>query len=173
MTRALPAAARGRRYTSAVFAVLASPPLRWRIVAGRPPVGLRLTRGGRITGIPQRLGSSAFTIEVKGALKRMPALRRRLTLTVRRAPTVTPITPARGHGRGGTPVTLAGTGFATARGHTIVRFGRLAALRVRCRSHTTCTARAPAHESGRVTVTVTVAGLTSTTRPAIRFSYIR
>jgi hypothetical protein len=102
-----------------------------------------------------------------------PALRRRLTLTVRRAPTVTAITPARGHGRGGTPVTLAGTGFATARGHTIVRFGRLTALRVRCRSHTTCTARAPAHESGRVTVTVTVAGLTSTTRPAIRFSYIR
>jgi hypothetical protein len=151
----------------------ASPPLRWRIVAGRLPVGLRLTRSGRITGIPQRLGSSTITIEVKGTLKRMPALRRRLTLTVRRAPTVTAITPARGHSRGGTPVTLAGTGFATARGRTIVRFGRLTAPGVRCRSHTTCTVRAPAHENGRVTVTVTVAGLTSATGPATRFTYGR
>jgi hypothetical protein len=173
VTRALPAAARGRRYTSGVFAVLASPPVRWRIVAGRLPVGLRLTRGGRITGIPQRLGSSTFTIEVKGALKKLPALRRRLTLTVRRAPTVTALTPARGHSRGGTQVTFTGTGFATTRRETIVRFGRLTAPRVRCRSHTTCTARAPAHDDGQVTVTVTVAGLTSATRPAVRFTYIR
>jgi hypothetical protein len=153
--------------------VLGDPPLRWRIVGGRPPVGLRLTRRGRITGTPRRLGSSTFTIEVKGALKKLPALRRRLTLTVRRAPTVTAITPARGHSRGGTPVALAGTGFATAREQTIVRFGHLTAPRVRCRSHTTCTAHAPAHDPGRVTVTVTVAGLTSATGPAIHFTYTR
>lgn len=54
--------------------MLGSPPLRWRIVGGRLPVGLRLTRGERITGIPQRLGS--FTIEVKGALKKLPSLSR-------------------------------------------------------------------------------------------------
>jgi hypothetical protein len=86
VTRALPAAARGRRYSSGVLVVLASPPLHCRIVGGRMPAGLRLTRGGRITGIPRRLGSSIFTVEVKGALRKLPALRRRLTLTVRRAP---------------------------------------------------------------------------------------
>jgi hypothetical protein len=56
------------------------------------------------------------------------------------------------------------------RRHTIVRFGRLTAPRVRCRSHTTCTVRAPAHDRG--TVTVTVAGLTSANRPAVRFTYV-
>jgi hypothetical protein len=38
-TRTLPAAARGRRYSSGVFAVLASPPVRWRVVRGRLPSG--------------------------------------------------------------------------------------------------------------------------------------
>jgi hypothetical protein len=114
-----------------------------------------------------------FTIEVKGALKKFSALRRRLTLTVRRAPTVTAITPPRGRSRGGLRLTLAGTGFATAQGQTIVRFGRLTAPGARCRSHTTCTARVPAHNRGRVTVSVTVAGLTSVSRPAIDFIYVR
>jgi IPT/TIG domain len=100
-------------------------------------------------------------------------VRRRLTLTVRRAPTVTAVTPARGHSRGGASITLAGTGFATAPGQTTVRFGRLTAPHVRCPSHTACTVRAPAHDRGRVTVTVTVAGLISAARPAIRFTYTR
>jgi hypothetical protein len=175
VTRALPAAALGRRYGSGVFAVLGSPPLCWRVVDGRLPVGLRLIRGGRIIGIPQQLGASTFTIEVTGALKKLSALRRRLTLTVRRAPTVTAIRPARGHSRGGTPITLTGTGFAIAPGQTIVRSGRITAAHGRCRSHTACTVRAPApaHDRGRVTVTATVAGLTSAPRPAVRFTYNR
>lgn len=170
-TRRLPWAGLGRPYASGVFAVLGSPPLRWRLVHGRLLVGLRLTRRGRITGVPRQLGTDTFTVEVKGALKKLPALRRRLTLTVRRVPTVTTIRPARGRGRGGTLVTITGTGFPTARGQTIVRFGRFTALRTRCRSHTTCTARAPAHASGRVTVTVTVTGLTSAPRSADSFTY--
>ncbi|HEX3833146.1 MAG TPA: putative Ig domain-containing protein [Solirubrobacteraceae bacterium] len=170
-TRSLPGAGLGRRYSSGVFAVLGSPPLRWRLVHGRLPVGLRLTRSGRITGVSRHLGTYKFTVEVKGALKKLPALRRRLTLAVRRVPTVTTIGPARGRDRGGTLVTITGTGFASARGQTIVRFGRFTALRTRCRSHTTCTARAPAHASGRVTVTVTVTGLTSAPRSADSFTY--
>ena len=170
-TRRLPWAGRGRRYSSGIFAVLGSPPLRWRLVHGRLPLGLRLTHSGRITGVPRHLETDTFTVEVKGALKKLPALRRRLTLAVRRVPTVTTISPARGRDRGGTPVTITGTGFATARGQTIVRFGRFTALRTRCRSRTTCTARAPAHASGRVTVTVTVTGLTSATGSADRFTY--
>jgi hypothetical protein len=71
------------------------------------------------------------------------------------------------------PLALAGSGFATARGQTIVRFGHLTAPRVRCHSHATCTARAPAHDHGRVTVSVSVAGLTSATRPAIHSTYTR
>jgi putative Ig domain-containing protein/IPT/TIG domain-containing protein len=171
ITRGLPAAALRRSYSSGVFAVLGSPPLRWRLVHGRLPRGLRLSAGGRITGRPRRLGVSTFILEVRGALRRFPAVRRRLSLTVRRAPTVTAVTPARGRNHGGLRVTLTGTGFATARGQTIVRFGRLTASRVHCRSHTICTARAPAHRNGPVDVTVTVAGLSSAMSSGDRFVY--
>jgi hypothetical protein len=171
ITRGLPAAALGRSYSTGVFAVLGSPPLRWRLVHGRLPRGLRFSTGGRITGLPRQLGVYTFTLEVRGALRRFPAPRRRLTLTVRRAPTVTAITPARGRHQGGLLVTLTGTGFATAGGQTIVRFGRLTASRVHCRSHTICTAHAPAHGSGPVDVTVAVAGLSSDMSSRDRFVY--
>jgi sugar lactone lactonase YvrE len=173
VTKSLPAAALGRRYRSGVFAVLGSPPLRWRVAHGHLPPGLRLTPGGKIIGIPRRLESFTFTLQVTGALRRFGAERRRLTLTIRRPPTITSVSPAHGPRRGGTPVTITGTGFATAPRGTIIRFGRLTALRIRCRTHTTCTARAPAHRPGRVEVTVTAAGLRTATRPPDRFRYTR
>ena len=171
VTRSLPAAALGRRYTSRVFAVLAGPRASWRIVHGRLPSGLRLARNGRITGIPRQPGSSSFTVQLPNAVRKLRALRRRLTLAVRRAPTVTAVSPAHGPRRGGTRVTVSGHGFATARGRTIIRFGRLTAPRVRCRSNTTCTARLPAHAKGRVTVTVIVDGLVSGARHDDEFTY--
>jgi hypothetical protein len=173
VTKSLPAAGLGRRYRAGVFAVLGSPPLRWRVVHGHLPRGIRLTPGGKIVGIPRRLGSFTFTVQVTGGLRRFGAERRRLKLAVRRPPTVTSVSPAHGARRGGTPVTIIGTGFATARGGTIIRFGRLTGLRIRCRTQRTCTARAPAQRLGRVDVTVIVAGLPAATGPAGRFLYTR
>ncbi|HEX3833548.1 MAG TPA: putative Ig domain-containing protein [Solirubrobacteraceae bacterium] len=171
VTRTLPAAGLGRRYTTGVFAVLAGTRANWRIVHGRLPAGLRLSRRGRITGVPRRLGSSSFTVQAPGALAKLPAMRHRLTLSVRRVPTVAAVSPARGRRAGGTRVTVSGTGFATARGATIIRFGRLTASGIRCRSRTTCTARVPAHAAGRVAVTVVVDGLASAASRDGRFTY--
>jgi sugar lactone lactonase YvrE len=169
----LPAAGIGRRYAAGLFAVLGSPPLRWRITHGRLPAGLRLSRSGHISGVARRLGTFTFSVEVTGSSKRVPSDTRRLAISVRRAPTMIALRPTRGASVGGTKVTVTGSGFATAAGSTAIDFGRLRALKVRCRSHTVCTARTPAHARGRITVTATVAGLGSVPAPGAHFTYRR
>jgi Putative Ig domain/IPT/TIG domain/Galactose oxidase, central domain len=169
--RTLPMAALGRRYATHLFAALASPPLRWRLTHGRLPPGLHLSPSGRLSGTPRRLGGFTFTVQVSGSSKRVPNARRILRLVVGRAPTLSALTPQRGATAGGTLVTIHGSGFATAPGATVIDFGRLSALRVRCRSHTTCTVRTPAHAPGSVRVTITVRGLITTPTPADRFIY--
>ncbi|TMF74738.1 MAG: hypothetical protein E6I18_12610, partial [Chloroflexi bacterium] len=86
------------------------------------------------------------------------------------APTVTAITPTSGPAGGGTVVTITGTGFSTTAGATTVRFGTTTASGVSCASSTSCSATSPAG-SGVVDVTVTVAGMTSATSAADRFTY--
>ncbi len=172
-TRALPAAALRRGYSAGLFALLGAPPLRWRIVHGRLPTGLRLATSGRISGVPVSLGRATFTVNVTGSSKKVVSQEQKLTLTVLRAPTVTAITPASGRTAAGTRVTITGTGFATDSSSTVVDFGRYAAPRVRCQSHKLCTAVAPPHRTGSVRVTVTVDGLTSATTPGDRFTYHR
>jgi sugar lactone lactonase YvrE len=172
-TRSLPTAGLGRRYSAKLIALLGASPLRWRIIHGHLPVGLHLSRSGRISGVPRTLGRFALTVEVRGSSRKVPRAKRRVTLLVRAAPTVTGLTPAAGRSGHLTKVTIHGTGFATGRGATIIDFGRFSAIGVRCRSHTECTARAPAHARGAVEVTVTVDGLASGRRPGARFTYRR
>ena len=81
------------------------------------------------------------------------------------------VAPAAGSTDGGTRVTLTGSGFATAPGATVIDFGRFAASRVRCRSHTVCTVRTPAHLRGRVRVAVSVNGLSAAPRATDQFNY--
>lgn len=82
--------------------------------------------------------------------------------TYQGAPTVSGVAPMSGPAGGGTPVTITGTGFATAPGATGVAFGSVAAGAVSCASATTCVATAPAFGGGGTeVVTVSVAGQAS------------
>jgi hypothetical protein len=70
-------------------------------------------------------------------------------------PTVTNVSPNSGSTKGGTPVTITGTNFASG---ATVTFGGTAATNVVVVNSTKITATTPAHAAGAVTVTVTVNG---------------
>ncbi len=115
---------------------------------------------------PPGAGTVDVTVTVGGVTSATGAADR-FTYT---APTVTSINPTTGPASGGTAVTITGTGFATASGASSVSFGATSATGVSCASSTSCVATSPIG-SGTVDVTVTVAGMTSATSAADRFSY--
>lgn len=84
------------------------------------------------------------------------------------APTVTGVSPNRGHNSGGTTVTITGTGMSEA---TAVKFGSVSATSFKIESPDAISAVDPSHSSGTVNVTVTNAGGTSATSEADRFTY--
>jgi hypothetical protein len=172
-TTKMPTAALGRRYAGRLSAVLGQAPLRWRVVRGRLPRGLRLARTGTITGAPRRLGRFDFTLGVRDSGSPAQAATQRVTLLVSHAPTVQRIRARRGPTGGGRRVTITGTGFSTRRGATTIQFGRIRAIDVRCASHARCTMRTPPHGAGIVRVTVTVDGLRSSALRAVRYRYRR
>jgi hypothetical protein len=77
------------------------------------------------------------------------------------APTITSVIPNSGSRRGGTSVTITGTGFASG---ATVSFGGTAATNVTVASSTSITAQSPPHASGVVNVVVTNADKQSGTR---------
>lgn len=83
------------------------------------------------------------------------------------APVVTSVSPAAGPTRGGTAITLTGTGFTAA---TAVHVGSASAA-FTVKSDTTITATTPAG-TGAQSVTVTTPGGTSPVTSATRFSYV-
>ena len=83
------------------------------------------------------------------------------------APTVTAIAPPTGPTKGGTVVTITGTGLGLASG---VRFGTTWAGYTRV-SATTVRATAPAHAAGPVDIRITTPGGTSPASTAGRFTY--
>jgi hypothetical protein len=172
-TTSLRPAAVGRRYSTRLVARLGTFPFRWRVSKGRLPRGLTLTSGGLIRGVPRQLGRIRFTVAVRDSTRDAMRDSRRLTLTIRRAPVVTGVRPARGTVTGHTKVTITGSGFATTRGATTIAFDRLRGLAVRCRSHTRCTAYSPPHAAGTTHVTVSVGSLVSRRTRRNRYIYSR
>ncbi len=85
------------------------------------------------------------------------------------APTVTGVTPPAGPISGGTTVTITGTNFSAG---APVHFGSAAATTVTEVSTTKIIATDPAHAAGKVTVTVSISGVTSATSPADQFTYV-
>ena len=83
------------------------------------------------------------------------------------APAITSLSPSTGRARGGTRVTIHGSGFS---GHVSVHFGTRAATSVDVQSATTIVVRAP-RGSGTVTVTVTATGGISRPVPVDRYKY--
>jgi hypothetical protein len=84
------------------------------------------------------------------------------------APAVAGITPKSGSVKGGTPVTIQGTGLAAA---TAVYFGKTPA-KILADSGTQIVATDPAGSAGMVDVTVVTAGGASAVSPLDRFTYI-
>ncbi|MGC9960588.1 MAG: IPT/TIG domain-containing protein [Acidimicrobiales bacterium] len=85
-------------------------------------------------------------------------------------PKITLLSPKAGSYKGGTVVTITGTGFVV--GSTTVKFGTKAGLAVSCKSTTSCKATSPKQKTtGAVEVTVTTPGGSSTASAAIKFSF--
>jgi IPT/TIG domain/Putative Ig domain len=160
-TKTLPRAAFGRRYEQRLSAILGQAPLRWRLLAGHLPRGLKLAPSGKLTGVARQRGRFHLTVSVKDSERQAQVAQAGVLLVVARAPIVTDGKPSRGSHRGGSLVTIGGTGFAKARGATTISFGRIRAPHVNCPSSTRCTLRTPPSHRGAVTVTVTVGGLAS------------
>src|SRR5205807_3888564 len=99
-----------------------------------------------------QLGRFHLTVSVKDSEHHPQTAKARVTLVVAHPPTVTQVKSSRGPRHGGAIVTISGTGFATTLGATAVSFGRLHALRVRCRSSVRCTVRTPPGRRGVVPV---------------------
>ncbi|MGH2893116.1 MAG: IPT/TIG domain-containing protein [Solirubrobacteraceae bacterium] len=152
-------------------ALLAKRPLHWRLFGGRLPRGARLTPTGMITGVPLQLGSRHFVVGVRDSSRPTMTATRRITLTVRRTPAITAVSPRSAPVRGGQTLTIVGRYLAAGRRSTIIALGRLRAMHLVCRSSTRCTAKTPPHSTGRVKVTAAVAGLTSAPGRAARYTY--
>ncbi len=86
-------------------------------------------------------------------------------------PVVTSISPASGTRKGGTRVTISGSGFIAGSSATSIKFGAAAATQVSCSSTAECTAVAPAHAAGKVAVKVKANGATSAASPGDRYTY--
>jgi sugar lactone lactonase YvrE len=172
-TGSLSRAARGRRYSGRLMAILGRAPLRWRRIRGHLPDGLKLAPSGRITGMAVRTGRFRVTVSVTDGERRRQSARATVALSVGRAPTVTGLSRTRGSRRGGRSVTITGTGFSRARNGTVIAFGRIRAPRVTCHSSTRCTVRTPPGARGAVRVTVSVAGLVSAATSSARYRYTR
>lgn len=126
-----------------------------------------------ISGTPIQAGSYSVTFSARDSSTGdgpfiMPATFT-LVVAAAAAPVVTSISPNSGPTSGGTPVTIAGSGFLQATG---VKFGSTSAVGVTVFNDSTITATSPAGSSGVVDVTVTTPGGTSATSGADQFTYV-
>lgn len=167
----LPTAALGKRYRQRLTAVLGEAPLRWRVLHGRLPSGLRLTETGVIRGTPNKVGTFHFTVTVHDSTRPAMSATHRISLAVRRTPVVSAILPSHGLASGNQRVRILGRNLATGHHNTTISFGRIRALGVVCPTHTRCIVRTPPHTAGSINLTVTVDGLASATTHVTRFHY--
>ncbi len=88
------------------------------------------------------------------------------------APTIAKVSPSTGSMKGGTSVTVTGSGFAPGKAGTKLKFGRTLGASVECASTTTCTVLAPAaRKAGAVDVRAMTSGKASAKSAADHFTY--
>jgi sugar lactone lactonase YvrE len=83
LTSTLPAGTVRHVYQTTLQAALGTTPYRWSVKAIRLPLGLRLTPGGVLSGVPRRPGVWTFTVLVSDSSHPRMTDRRRLSVTVR------------------------------------------------------------------------------------------
>ncbi len=86
-------------------------------------------------------------------------------------PTIASVSPSGGTSAGGTTVIITGSGFATAAGATLFRFGTAATKNVSCASSAKCTVVTPKHEAATVDVVAVVNKVTSPKTSADHFTF--
>lgn len=79
-TSSLPEAAVAKPYATTLTRSGGRSPFTWRVSSGRLPAGLKLSRRGRIAGVPTTQGTRTFTVRVTDARKR--AATKRLSIVV-------------------------------------------------------------------------------------------
>ncbi|HKK92073.1 MAG TPA: IPT/TIG domain-containing protein, partial [Longimicrobiales bacterium] len=119
-------------------------------VGGRAATGVRVNSSTSITATTPIRPAGPADVVVTNPDGQSDTLRDGFTYDP--GPTVTSITPSGGNTAGGTPVTIAGTGFASG---ATVTFGGAAATNVVRIDSTTITATTPANPAGVVDVEVT------------------
>jgi Protein of unknown function (DUF4038)/IPT/TIG domain/Putative collagen-binding domain of a collagenase/Abnormal spindle-like microcephaly-assoc'd, ASPM-SPD-2-Hydin/Fibronectin type III domain len=110
-------------------------------------------------------GSGAVTVTVTNSNGQSGSLANGFTYLS--PPTVTSVTPSSGSTAGGTPVTIAGSNFASG---ATVAIGGASATNVVVTNATTITATTPPGAAGAATITVTVAGQSGTLQNG--FTYV-
>ncbi|MBV9919202.1 MAG: hypothetical protein JO153_22070 [Solirubrobacterales bacterium] len=75
----------GHRYAVQLQAALGTTPYHWKVIRGRLPRRLRLTRGGVLSGKPVHAGIYRFTVRVTDSGRSKMTATKRLVLEVRRA----------------------------------------------------------------------------------------
>jgi hypothetical protein len=83
LTSRLPAARVHAKYRTALAAGEGTSPYRWRLVRGRLPSGLHLSRRGVITGVASAATTARFTVQVADAASPKTSAQRTLRLVVR------------------------------------------------------------------------------------------
>ena len=106
----------------------------------------------RIVAITPAHAAGPVTVDVTNPLAATASVAQGFTFDAAPPPVVVAVSPTSGTSGGGTPVTIAGTGFAAG---ATVRFGGVAATGVTVASTTQLTAVTPAHATGVVAVQVT------------------
>lgn len=146
----------GARFSGATKVTFGSTAARFTVLSSTT---LRVTSPAHAAGVVSVRVTTAY-----GTSAATPAS----TFAYDAVPTITALSPQTGPPRGGTVVTLTGTGLTRA---TSVRFGTTVTTNVVRVSATTLRVTTPAHASGPVDVRVTTPGGTSPVSPAARYAY--
>jgi len=190
-TTSLPSGSVGIPYSQTIAAAGGVVPYAWSLGLGSVlPAGLTLdATTGRISGTPQVIGPTTFTVVVTDGGSPRQIASAQLTVNVTAAsPLVTKIAPTRGPSGGGTTVTITGLNLTNGKscratdkregrtpppdcGETVL-FGANAA-RVLSASPTKLVVLAPRGAPGPVHVIVAVGGVVSPTAPTDVFTYLR
>jgi RHS repeat-associated protein len=118
-----------------------------------------------VTAPAHAAGAVNISVTTPGGLSAVVAADKFSYLAV---PAVTNVTPASGSAKGGTAVTITGTGFT---GATAVAFGTALATKITVASSTKITVTSPAHAAGAVNIVVTTPGGGSAVVTADKFTY--
>jgi hypothetical protein len=175
-TTSLPAATGGQAYSASLAATGGISPYSWSVTSGSLPPGLTLDSStGQISGTSDVAGTYFFKVTVTDSeLPVMTATSQTLSISVA-GPVITRLRPDRGPSFGFTAVVITGTGLSCpprqAGCRVTVTFGGKRAFVMFARAHEIVVLDPSGR--GKVTVTVSVDGVSSPATAATTFTYER